>query len=126
MKSTLRNFLTNLGIFSFSVFLFSGEGIDTDERRKGLEKDLESIEYADGVSEKEAEVIARNLEERFVGCGSFYEIEDGGGYWIAKYFLGLGARLDESTRISKLDGEVVAGISLGGEVLKLSPDQIWE
>jgi hypothetical protein len=82
------------------------------ERNK-LQKKLKAVKVSDGISKSEAEIIGRSYFLQNVGCGSFWEIWDGGEYWIAHGMIGLAAKGTNDVHINKIDGKVTAPTSIG-------------
>jgi hypothetical protein len=77
---------------------------------KELRAKLKAITTGDGISNSEAELIAKCYFHQNVGCGGFTGIRDGGEYWIIDGAFGYAAEPIVGFRIDKESGKVISPI----------------
>ncbi len=85
-------------------------------RAKLMER-LSAVSSKGGISREEAITIGENFAGRYIGCGGFIAISDGGDYWISHNAVGYWGKPDATTRIYKKDGRIASKLLRGkGEI----------
>ena len=71
---------------------------------------LQTVNLTDGVSQSEAQIIGECYFARYVGCGCFTGIRDGGDRWIVDGAIGVAAMPVHGFYIDKHSGRLVSPI----------------
>jgi hypothetical protein len=71
---------------------------------------LQTVNLADGVSQSEAQIIGECYYAKYVGCGGFTGIRDGGDRWIVDGDFGIAAMPVQGFYIDKHSGKLVSPI----------------
>lgn len=109
-------------IFSLTTYCAASPSLEDSLResllcRAKLMEGLSAVSSKDGISREEAITIGENFAGRYIGCGGFTEISDGGDFWISHNAVGYWGKPDATTRIYKKDGRITSKLLRGkGEV----------
>ena len=71
---------------------------------------LQTVNLVDGVSQSEAQIIGECYFAKYVGCGGFTGIRDGGDRWIVDGAIGIAAKPVYGFYIDKRSGKLVSPI----------------
>jgi hypothetical protein len=80
-----------------------------------LPQKLKTVTVSDGVSQSEADIIARLYFARHVGCGGCTGVRDGGDRWIVDGKFGIAAAPITGFFIDKRTGKVTSPVGPGYE-----------
>jgi hypothetical protein len=81
-----------------------------DPQLSALRRELHNISIADGISNAEADLIARCYFARNVGCGGYERVADGGGNWLVKGAYGFTGKDIVGFKINKSSGQITSPI----------------
>lgn len=81
-----------------------------NKETKKLKTQLVKMNVYDGINIKEADIIARAYFHKYVGCGGYLSVSDGGTFWEVNGLFGLGARRIKGFQIDKMSGKITSPI----------------
>jgi hypothetical protein len=103
--------MKSLSLLALALSITLGEckqASPRDKEASALRKALKAVTLGDGVSQSEADLIARCYFNQNVGCGQFTGIRDGGDTWIVDGVFGYRGRPIVGFEISKTSGKITS------------------